>query len=434
MVLMTPTASVNRSEFLALVRSSGLVSSKALDRVARGLSHAATSGDEVSRVLVDAGLLTEFQASRLLAGKTDGLVVGQYHILNQIGKSSVGRVYRARHQTMNRLVAIKVLAAEQTRDPARREAFRDEARSAAQLAHPNVVTVLDVNQLGDRLYLVLEYVDGVSLDRLVREGGPLSVARACDFVRQALLGLAHAHQKRMAHGAITPTTLLVGRPGGKGRADRPEVKVANFGLGRVADTMDDDDPSDYLAPELANASTRATPAADLYGIGGTLFYLLTGRAPFEGSSSPDIAQLRRDVPAPVANLIRAMLSRAPEYRPADAEQVAAALAPFAAGHDSGQIEFAVLQSSGPASANGTFLSGMLNPPEADLTDTSPWSELDGQTLDEDAGLTPIATSGNDQRWGERTFRATLGYAAMILTMFAAAGTAAGFLIGWITSK
>ncbi len=444
---------MNRTAFLEAVRTSGLIPPVQFDRTVKWLSDDAVSGAGVARDLVAAGVLTEFQCVRLLAGKTDGFVVGQYQIQDQIGKSSVGRIYRARHRTMNRLVAIKVLAAEHTQDTARRAAFQAEARAAARLAHPNVVTVLDVNQMGDRLYLVLEYVDGVGLDRLVREHGPLPASRACDFVRQALLGLAHAHEKGMIHGAITPANLLVGRPGGQGRTDRPAVKVANFGLGRVVEPTalgaDDCDPFDYRAPELLVPKALLTPSADLYAIGCTLYFLLTGRAPFAGGSSeekarrhlsaspPDVEQFRPDVPAAVAGLVRSLLAKDPRNRPSDAAQVAAALEPFCEVDDPARIDFRVpAASAGPASINNACLSGLhsappterIPPVERDVADTSPWSEIDSPTLDDESGMTPLSTKTKRRR-PERTGLLTFGYAIAIVAILLVTGVGAGYAIG-----
>src|SRR5215210_269123 len=144
---------VTRTDFLAALAASGLDAEPAVRRALAAAAGRATSGYEIARAMVAAGALTQFQADRLLAGKTDGFVIGRYVILDQAGAGPVARVYRARHTAMDRLVAVKVLAAAVTRDPALRAAFETEARAAAVLAHPNVVTVLDVNRAGGRLYV-----------------------------------------------------------------------------------------------------------------------------------------------------------------------------------------------------------------------------------------------------------------------------------------
>jgi len=454
MITTSTSPTITRSSFITALQASGLLEPAQLERAVRSLSNSSTTGNDVARELVGSRVLTEFQSARLLAGKTDGFVLGQYQIQDQIGKSSVGRVYRARHRTMNRMVAIKVLAAEYTKDTKRRAAFQAEARAAAKLAHPNVVTVLDVNQLGDRLYLVLEYVDGVGLDRLVREHGPLSVPQACDFIRQALLGLAHAHEKGLIHGAITPANLLVGRPGGQGRVDRPAVKVANFGLGRVVDptTLDglECDPFDYRAPELSAPKTRLAASADFYALGCTFFFLLTGRAPFAGGTSdekirrhvaampPAVEQLRRDLPAPIAGLIRSLLSKEPSHRPTDPTVVSRFLEPFCHWEDTGHIEFNVPASiAGPASTNHAGLSGLHNTPSAsspqpverDLTDTSPWSEIESPTLDDESSFTPVSMKRQHRRRSERTGLVNLGYAVLVVAILIATGIGSGYVIG-----
>src|SRR5581483_3759866 len=176
-------------------------------------------------------LLTNFQAERLVAGRTDGFHLGAYVIQDEIGRGAAGRVYRAKHRTMNRQVAVKVLASELTRTTAARQAFRREGRAAAQLNHPNVVTAYDANEHAGRFYLVLELVDGPSLEALVRERGPLPVAEAGALIRQAAAGLDHAHAKGMVHRAIQPANLLVARP--SKAVPESVVKIADFGIVRL---------------------------------------------------------------------------------------------------------------------------------------------------------------------------------------------------------
>ncbi|MBY0456274.1 MAG: serine/threonine protein kinase, partial [Gemmataceae bacterium] len=218
----------DRDALLGAVRAANLLTERQLakaDAITENCSVTAAAAN-----LVAAGLLTRFQADRLLAGRTDGFQLGQYVILDQIGRGALSRVYKARHRTMNRFVAVKVLSAELTRTPDARRALQAEARNAGRLAHPNVATAYDANELFDRFYFVLEFVDGPNLAALVERRGPLPVEEACEFVRQTAVALQHAHERGLIHRNLKPTNVLVGRP----TATAPAlVKVTDFGLPRV---------------------------------------------------------------------------------------------------------------------------------------------------------------------------------------------------------
>jgi serine/threonine-protein kinase len=405
MIAPNGTPPIPRTGFLAVLRASGLLAEPQFLRAVSALPADAQTGREAAQALVAAGVLTRFQADRLLAGRADGFVIGQYVILDQVARGPTGRVYKALHRAMNRPVAIRMLPADQTRGPGRRAALLAEARSAARLAHPNVVTVLDANQHGDRFYLVLEHVDGSGAEAAVRKSGPLPVARACEVARQAALGLQHAHEKEVCHGALSPGCLLVGRPA---------VKVANFGLGRAGGTADD--PADYLAPELSDSRAAPTPKSDLYAFGGVLYFLLTGRTPFPGLATEDKARhhaesepvpvesLRPEVPPAVAGLVRELMAKDPADRPASAADVAARLDPF--GESAGAASWGEIYIPGsgrilvppPRDAlvttpapSGTLVDTAAHPTLEVLSavaDTSPWAGLGAATLDA-AGPTEV---------------------------------------------
>jgi serine/threonine-protein kinase len=236
-----------------------------------------------------------------------------------------------------------------------RELFLREARAVARLIHPNIVTAFDANQEGDRHYLVLEYVGGPNLDQLVRERGPLPVGQACDFVRQVALGLQHAHQLGMVHRDIKPANLLLqqGSPGNGG----PEhvVKISDFGLARLNEAGQGDDAlgtiatrentvmgtQDYLSPEQARDLHRTDIRSDLYSLGCTFYYLLTGRVPFPGETTLEklirhgteepvpVERLRPGVPAAVVAVVRKLMAKRPEDRFQTPAELADALAPLA---------------------------------------------------------------------------------------------------------
>jgi serine/threonine protein kinase len=338
----TTTPDLTRDQFLAGVRASGIHSDRQFDRITGALTVFQKSARDTAEFLVQGHWLTRFQAERLMTGKSDGFVLGPYVVQEYLTRTDTGRVYKALHRTMNRAVAVLVLRAELTANEAVREAIRVQARTAARLAHPNVLTLLDVNTAGERMYLVNEYVDGADAGTLVRKGGPLGVAKACELVRQAAVGLQHAHDKQTTHGRLGPSALLVGRPGGTGPQDKPAVKVSGLGLGVFVGA---EGAAAFAAPELAT-NPVATPAADLFALGGVLHFLLTGRPPQPGVP---VQQLRMDLPAPLVAVVNSLLSIDPTRRPASAADVAAALAAFAT-DDGALIDFS-LPTAGPLSAS-----------------------------------------------------------------------------------
>jgi serine/threonine-protein kinase len=361
------------------------------------------TADDLAAALVEANVLTRFQADRLLAGKPEGLVLGPYDILEPIGKGPVGRVYRARHRTMNRLAAIKFLTPELTHDPDRRAVLESDVRAAARLGHPNVVTVYDLNHVGDRLYLVLEYVEAIGADTLVLRSGPPSVGLACELLRQAALGLHHAHDRGIVHGTLTPGCLLVGRG-----PRRPEVKISNFGFGSLPAAGPEGAgstsmPQDYRSPEC-RAGAPPTSAADLYSLGSILAYLLTGRTPWQAEppgrnrkqrranpADPDLQ--RPDIPPEIANLTRTLLAWDPGDRPGSAGDVAVVLGRYAMVDDSlGGIDVGPRLPVGSAVEYGSALSGLVPHPTERVPDwsfptgdTAPRAGLADSTLDEPGG-------------------------------------------------
>src|SRR5947208_18907 len=213
-------------DLLDRVRRSGLIPAERLDGFLVGLQTSGRSPAAVAellRLLIDAGMITRFHADRLAAGKYKGFQLGSYLILDQLGTGGMGQVYLAEHTAMRRLVALKVLPL-WADDVVARERFLRESRAAAALDHPNIVRVFDLCQEGKLLYLVMEYVDGVSLQALVAKFGPLDVHTACHYARQVAFGLQHAHELGFVHRDIKPANLLLDRVG--------VVKILDLGLVR----------------------------------------------------------------------------------------------------------------------------------------------------------------------------------------------------------
>jgi serine/threonine-protein kinase len=348
--------SIDRQTFLENLRKSGVLTPRELQAVLPDLPET-DRARVVARALVQKGVLTKFQAELLLIGRTGGFVLGQYCILDNIGKGGMGRVYKAMHRTMKRVVALKVLAPELVKTEKARRLFKREVQAAARLLHPNIVTAYDANKVGNRYYLVMEYVDGPNLDQLVRVKGPLPVSLACEFVRQAALGLQHAHEMGMVHRDIKPANLLVQRPPAGSASAAATIKILDFGLARLHEAAEvgpggaatiHTAPNtvlgtpDYLSPEQSRDLHTADIRSDLYSLGCTLYFLLTGRAPFAGGSSleklirhareepPRVEKLRPEVPPAVARIVRRLLAKEPALRYETPAELAAALAPLAA--------------------------------------------------------------------------------------------------------
>jgi serine/threonine protein kinase len=349
-----PPNSVDRQTFLENLRRSELLNARELQAAVQGLPET-DRGRDVARALIKKGVLTRFQAQQLLAGRTRGFVIGQYRILEQIGKGGMGRVYKAMHRTMKRVVALKVLAPELVRTEKARRLFKREVRAAAQLLHPNIVTAYDANKVTGRYFLVMEYVDGPNLDQLVRQGGPLPVSLACELVRQAAAGLQHALSLGMIHRDIKPGNLMVARGGPGLPSPAPQIKILDFGLARLQEAEDAElagdgtiqtsantvlGTPDYLSPEQCRDLHATDIRSDLYSLGCTFYYLLTGQVPFPGGTSLEklvrhasedaepVESLRPSVPAAVAAIVRKLMAKDPAERYQAPDELAAALAPF----------------------------------------------------------------------------------------------------------
>ena len=274
----------------------------------------------------------------------------EYELGDEIGRGGMGLVYRAVHRKLKRPVAVKLLTDRRIEDAQAVARFLREMEIVGQLDHPNLVRAHDAGEIEGVHFLAMELVEGVDLHHLVRAVGRLSVADACELTRQAAIGLQYAHQRGLVHQDVKPSNLLLSREG--------VVKVADLGLARLdswresADVLNSSDrivgTFDFMAPEQAHGSGHVDIAADIYGLGCTLFYLLVGRAPFAHPSHdtpvkkimahvveppPAVHELRPDVPLEVSRMIERALAKKPQDRFAQPAEVGEALAPFAAGFD-----------------------------------------------------------------------------------------------------
>ncbi len=268
----------------------------------------------------------------------------RYRIVAVIGAGGKGAVYRAEHRLMDRPVALKVMRGGLLGDEAMVERFRREVKSAARLpSHPNVVAAYDAEQAGETHVLIMEFVEGTDLARLVDRRGPLPVGEACEYARQAALGLQHGFEHGMVHRDIKPQNLM--------RTTRGQIKILDFGLARFASEVGSHagvtaegmilGSADYIAPEQIDDPHAADIRADIYGLGCTLYFLLTGGPPFpdggviqkllahrEKTPRP-LAECRADVPPEVALVVEQMMAKDPAGRFQTPDGVVTALAPYA---------------------------------------------------------------------------------------------------------
>lgn len=355
MVSTSAKAVTDLREFFGVVRKSGLVNDRSLKAFCAGFRAAGTVA-QAAKQLVDAGILSEFQADRIASGKSDGFLIGQYAILERIGNRASGQVFKARHRTMNRLAAIELFAPEQSQSEENRQAFERVTRAVAQLVHPNIITTYDANRIGKRSYVVMEFVDGDDLATVVRNYGPLPFDIACEYVRQIASGLQFAHARNTVHGAIHPGHLQLHRnPNGQGLKAYTEVKIRNFGsdaFERSSTTEDDGvfqsttNPIEYVAPEQLRPIGPIAVATDLYSLGCTFYFMLTGRAPAPADGDETLhqfgdvvpaSQLRAGIPPYIIELLHSLMAREPAARLASADLLLERIAPYAA---SRQIGFA----------------------------------------------------------------------------------------------
>jgi response regulator RpfG family c-di-GMP phosphodiesterase/serine/threonine protein kinase len=299
----------------------------------------------LARALTARGLLTEYQVERLRAGQTFGLVLGNYRIVDWLGAGGMGVVFKAEHVHMKRPVAVKVVLTENEGNNVFLERFTSEMQVLAGLNHPNIVLAFDAGEVdvpghkGHVLrYLVMEYVSGRDLEVYVEERGPLPIPLACELVRQTALGLQHAHERGLVHRDIKPSNLLLTTPAvlentnaGSGQQG-PQVKILDFGLARLCRRRCTEakvtlGTVDYMAPEQARDARSVDIRADVYSLGGTLFWLLTGQRPFNSDravieellarqheSPPSVRGLRRDIPLELDAIVSQMMARDPNDR------------------------------------------------------------------------------------------------------------------------
>jgi serine/threonine protein kinase len=276
--------------------------------------------------------------------------LGEYRLLKRLGSGGMGQVYKAMHLRLEKLVAIKLLPEYKAGDARALARFDREIKAAGRVNHPNVVQALDAREIDGTRFLVMELVDGVNLSQLVRTCGRLEIADACELTRQAALGLQAAHQHGLVHRDIKPSNLMLSRSG--------QLKILDLGLarfraepaepGEVTEVGETIGTAEYIAPEQVADSHRVDIRADIYSLGCSMFRLLTGQPPFYGAKYhsavekmvahlkeelPSVRELRSEVSEPLETIVTKMVAKDPDQRYSTPAEVAAAIAPLAAGSD-----------------------------------------------------------------------------------------------------
>lgn len=298
----------------------------------------ALSDEELAAKLIALKLLTRYQADQLIAGRTK-LNLGPYTITDWIGQGGMGQVFKAVHKLMGRQCAVKVLPRDKS-TPEAIESFTREIRTQAQLDHPNLVRAYDAGHDGNVHYLVTEYVPGTDLRQLVRREGPLSMQQAANVIVQAALGLEYAHQRSLIHRDVKPGNILVTPEG--------VAKVSDLGLsGFIHDAANDPragkivGTADYLSPEQIRSPATITSVSDIYSLGCTLYYAISGKVPFPGGTTRDKARrhceetpwhprrFNPEISEEFVEIMADMMEKEVDARIQTAAEVAARLEPWA---------------------------------------------------------------------------------------------------------
>jgi len=348
-------SSITSERFVTMVAKSNLIDEDTLERFLKKVRDKCggklpSNSRKLATAFSRAGLLTEWHIEKIFAGKYRGFFLGRYKLLGHIGTGGMSSVYLAEHVGLHDKRAIKVLPKKRVHDASYLARFKLEAQAIASLNHPNIVLAHDIDNEGDTHFIVMEYVDGLDLQMLVRRDGPLDFSTAADIISQAARGLEHAHQRGVIHRDVKPANLLMD--------PNNRVRLLDMGLALMASEEDHSltvannenvlGTADYLAPEQAINSHQVDHRVDIYGLGCTLYYLLTGRPPFsdgtlaqriikhQNEMPRSVRELRPDCPGELEGMCVKMLQKEPKYRYQSAREVAEVFERFAARVPKGQ--------------------------------------------------------------------------------------------------
>jgi serine/threonine protein kinase len=374
------------TRFWQAALQSGIVGAAQLERCWNEIPPERQTPDAIDRRLarrvVDHGYMTRWQAQQLLAGlRPQGLWFDRYLVQDLIGQGGMGRVYLARDNRLGRSVALKVLSRERMNNPRAMARFRREAKVGAQLQHENLVRIYDEGEVSGTRYLVMEYIEGKPVGKLIAERGPLPAEIAARIARQVAEGLQHAHLKGLVHRDVNPMNILIDRDG--------TAKLTDLGL--AIDLADQGDAVtrdgatvgtfDYISPEQARHSRSIDTRSDLYSLGCALYHMIAGRVPFPQPSLPEklyahqslapepLESIVAGLPPGLSKVIGTMMAKRPEDRYAAPIEAARALAPFQCGPITlAEIEAApevpIWIDSGSGSGSGSDSAARVPAPES----------------------------------------------------------------------
>jgi len=348
---MLPVSNLDRPTFEQCALASGLLTQQQLDEARAAVRwsegdepelNAPPSDRQLADQVVERGLLNTWQVKQLLDGRTK-FNLGPYLITDSIGRGGMGQVFKAQHQAIGRTVAVKVLPRDKS-TPEAIDSFRREIRALSSLDHPRLVSALDAGEEGGVHYLVTEYVPGTDLRKLVRRDGPLEMSAAASIICQTAEGLAYAHAQGIVHRDVKPGNVLVAPDG--------EAKLSDLGLaGSLAGPLAGEaekDPrygkivgtADYLSPDQVSNPWIPTPAWDIYSLGCTLYYAVTGKVPFPGGTTADKTRAHSELrpldprrlnprlSAGFVEVMADMMAKDPAERIVSAQEVVVRLTPF----------------------------------------------------------------------------------------------------------
>lgn len=420
-------------------------------------SSAALSEKKIAQQLVEMKIISAYQADQLLTGRTK-LNLGPYLITDWIGQGGMGQVFKAVHEMLGRESAVKVLPLHKT-TPEAIENFRREIRAQAKLDHPNLVRAFDAGEDGNVHYLVVEYIPGTDLRRLVRSKGKLSVQQAANIVKQSAEGLAHAHERDLIHRDIKPGNILVTPDGVSKLSDLGLAFYLNDATdpraGKIVGT------ADYLSPEQIRTPQHITSASDIYSLGCTLYYAVTGKVPFPGGTPKSKARrhleetpwhprrFNEEVSDDFVDLIGDMMEKDPKERIQSAEEVAERLAPWAADdspllrEEMGDRPRWMPAPIGAPDAQDTDPDGAVSETGMhEISDTSP-SSIHG-SMSDDSSISgqhnkpppPLSTVEQYKLAGRLDDEITFSLSSLFVTAVVclSIGTLVGFIAGFFVAK
>jgi serine/threonine protein kinase len=323
---------ISIDQFVEIADDLGLIDAAEARAIVTRLTEAQPrcNSRQLGRELVAAGKLTSYQAGAICQGKAKGLLIGRYTVLDKLGAGGMGMVFKVQHRRLKQVVALKILPPSLTRNPELVQRFHREAETAAKLNHPNIVRAIDADDAGGTHFLVMEFVEGTTVSKLVRGRGVFSPAKALDTMVQAARGLAVAHDGGIVHRDIKPSNLMIDTSG--------VVKILDLGLARLTSEHSPDGDGitlsgslmgtvDYMSPEQAFDPRLADSRSDIYSLGCTLHFLLTSTEPYRRASLmqrllahrespvPSLCNRRPDVSAALDRLFREMVAKDPKDRP-----------------------------------------------------------------------------------------------------------------------